>query len=160
MRFHVSRRSAGLAAGLLMAAVLPACGGGGGNNNNPTPVPTPTPRTTTTVYSQGFSVEAGFGGGNPNFGAVDVNIPNTGDVAVTFDWTFASSDIDLVVSSISCTDGGGAYVGSCTVFGSDKGFTKPARVNLTVTSPGFIRIWVYNFATIRESGVMNVTLTR
>lgn len=141
-----------------LVSALWSCGKSGDGPTPPTP--TPAPPTTTTVFNQGYSVEAGAGPTAPAIGFQDVNVPNTGDVVVTFDWTRTSSDVDLVVTPPSCSSGVTAYNGGCTVHGSDKSFAKPARVAFTVISPGTIRIWVYNFSTTIESGVLNVTLTR
>jgi hypothetical protein len=144
------------AAGLMLA--LSACGGGN-DETGPTPPAPPDPPVTTTIFSQGYSVGAGAGPATPAIGFQDVSVPNTGQVVVTFDWTFTSSDIDLVVTPPSCSSGVAAYDNQCTVHGSDRSYTKPARVSFTALSPGVIRIWVYNFATVPESGVLNVTLT-
>jgi hypothetical protein len=53
-----------------------------------------------------------------------------------------------------------AYLGNCTVLGEDKTFGKPARAQFNVSSSQDIRVFVYNFATVQESGVLNVLLTR
>jgi hypothetical protein len=148
-------RVAALMAAAGLALAFSACKG---SNTTPTPVPTPAPRITTTVFNQGYSVSAGSSG-TPFIGVQDVNIPDTGDVVVAFDWTNPASDIDLVITSPSCTSGISAYNNQCTVHGSDKAFSKPARVSFTVVSPGAVRIFVYNWATVPESGVLSVMLT-
>ena len=140
-------------------AGLPACGGGSDSPMTPVVTQPPAP-TTSSIFSRPYAVGAGFGGGVPNFGFQDVNVPNPGAVQVNFDWTFAASDVDIVVTAASCPDGAAAYFGNCAVLGEDKGFTKPARAQFNVAGAQVIRVFVYNFATVQESGVLNVLLTR
>jgi hypothetical protein len=148
-----------LAGALALLAGLTACGGGGSSPTTPVVTQPPAP-TTSSIFSRPYSVGAGLGGGVPNFGFQDVSVPNAGTVQVSFDWTFASSDIDVVVTPASCPDGVSAYFGSCTVLGEDKGFNKPARAQFNVSASQSIRVFVYNFASVQESGVLNVLLTR
>jgi len=156
-------RNALLGAGLGLAVLwLPSCGGGN-SSSNPTPVPTPTPvPVTTNIFSRPFSVIAAPAG-SAVYGSQDVSVPNSGQVEVTFDYTLATSDIDIVVTPTSCTDGVVAYNGGCTVMGSDKApatASKRARVVFQLSSASTIRIWIYSFANVPESGVLNVLLTR
>ena len=148
--------------GLVLILCLPACGGGGSTPTSvPTPTPTPAP-VTTNIFSRPFSV-AGAPSGIVVYGFQDVSVPNAGQVEVTFDYTFATSDIDLVVTTSSCTDYFAAYNSQCTVLGEDKGLPTPAkraRVTFQVTAATTIRVWIYNFTSAAESGVLNVLLTR
>jgi len=89
-----------------------------------------------------------------------VSVPSSGRVDVSFDWTFASSDLDMVVTRTDCISGASAYSGNCFAFGSDKSTRKPARVTFDSTGAVVIRVWIVNFAQVQESGVMNVLLTR
>lgn len=151
------------ACGVVVASclLLPACGGGGGGSPTaPQPTPTPAP-VATSVFSRPFSV-AGAPAGDVVYGYQDVPVPNSGQVQVTFDWTFSSSDIDLVVTPTTCTDFFAAYNSQCTVHGADRADPPGTRatVNFSLTAAATIRIWVYNFTQAAESGVLNVTLTR
>jgi hypothetical protein len=145
----------------LIALLLPACGGSSGTSSTPVATPTPAP-TTRNIFSRNFSV-----GGNPSsdsviFGFQDVSVPAAGQIEVIFDYTFATSDIDIVVTPTTCSDFTAAYNSQCTVHGSDKGpatATKRARTTFNLTAAGNIRIWIYNFTPAAESGVLNVLLT-
>ena len=144
--------------GVVLASclLLPACGGGdGGSPTAPQPTPTPAP-VTTSIFNRSYSIAA-FGAGYQ-----DISVPNSGTVEVTFDWTFSTSDIDLVVTPTSCTDWYSAYSSFCQVLGSDKtpAGVKRARVSLSMSAAGTIRVWVYNFTSVNESGVLSATLTR
>ncbi len=143
----------------LAVSVFPSCGGG--SNDNPTPVPTPAPApVTTSLYSQGFSIIAAPAG-RIVWGTVDVAVPYAGTVTAAFDWTFASSDIDMVVTTTAAclaSDGSGAYTGTCTALGADRGLGKPARVTFSMSGAGTIRIFLFSFASVPESGVLNVTI--
>jgi hypothetical protein len=82
---------------------------------------------------------------------------------VTFDCTFASSDIDLVVTQTTCGDPAAAYNSQCTVLGSDKTPATPlkrAQASFQLTAASTLRIWIFSFANVQESGVLNVLLTR
>ncbi len=90
-------------------------------------------------------------------------MPNAGQVEVTFDYTFSSSDIDMVVTPTICSDGVAAYNSQCTVLAADKALassTRQTRVVFQLTAASTIRVWIYTFAEVPESGVMNVLLTR
>jgi len=155
-------RRAILAAGLGFAVLLlPSCGGD--SPSTPTPVPTPTPApVTTNIFSRPFSVVAAPAG-SAVYGFQDVSVPNGGQVEVTFDYTFASSDIDMVVTPTTCLDAVAAYNSQCTVLSSDKApasASKRARVVFQLSAASAIRVWIYSFAEVPESGVLNVLLTR
>jgi hypothetical protein len=142
----------------LAVSVFSSCGSS--SNDGPTPVVTPTPApVTTSLYSIGTSVPAAPAGGfvyTPN--GIDVNVPYAGTVTASFDWTFTTSDIDMVVTRNDCTDYVGVLTRTCTVLGSDVSARKPASVTFTMTSAGVIRIWLFSYATVPESGVLNVTI--
>jgi hypothetical protein len=140
---------------------MPACGGGGGGSPTaPTATPTPAP-VATNIFSRPFSV-AGAPADDAVYGIQDVSVPNSGQVQVTFDWTFSTSDIDIVVTPTTCTDAVSAYLAQCTVHGADRADPPGTRASVTfqLTAAGAIRIWIYNFTPAAESGILNVVLTR
>jgi hypothetical protein len=153
------RRAYGLL--LVSCLLLPSCGGGdSGSPTSPPPTGPPAP-ITTSIYSQPFSV-SGAPAGSFVFGSEDVSVPNSGNVQVTFDWTFSNSDIDLVVTDTACPDPFSAFAGVCNVHGSDTGAPPATRATVTfsLSAAASIRIWVYNFTPANESGVLSVLLTR
>ena len=146
---------------LVSCLLMPACGGGGGGSPTaPAATPTPAP-VTTNIFSRPFSV-TGAPAEDAVYGFQDVSVPNAGQVQVTFDWTFSTSDIDLVVTPDTCTDPLGAYNSQCTVHGSDKADPPGTRASVTfsLSAAGTIRVWIFNFTPAAESGVLNVLLTR
>src|SRR5574340_23390 len=144
--------------GVLLTLSLSACGGKS-SSTNATPVPTPTPAPSTrSLFSQPFSVAAAPRNGYV-YGFQDVRVPNSGQVQVTFDYTFASSFLDMVVTSDTCSDYAAAYNGQCIALGADRSSprsARQARATFQATAATTIRIWVYNFSSVMESGVMNV----
>lgn len=150
-----------LAAGLALAALLPACGGGSTNPDPPvTPTATPAP-TTTVIFQSAFPPLEEFG-----YAVGDFAIPNSGSVRVTMDWTFASNDMDIIIfSGTTCTDFEAYFTAGsapgCTVLGQDlDAVRKPAVVNFNVTQAQNARIFLFNLGPTSESGVVQITLTR
>ena len=145
---------------LLLAVLLPACGSSTPTNNTPATTQPPAP-VTTTIFNRPFGV-LGAPQGQFIYGFQDVSVPNSGQVEASFDYTFASSDIEMVVTQTTCTDPVSAYQASCTSLGSDKNAPKAnkrADVGFQLSAAGNIRIWIYNFTAAQESGVLNVNLT-
>src|SRR6185503_6732380 len=86
-----------LVASLLTMSVLSACTDHG---TGPSPVvtPTPVPPPVTTVLSQPT-----VSGLRPGFGSfLDFNVPNTGALDADFNWTFASNDVDIYLTTPAC----------------------------------------------------------
>jgi hypothetical protein len=140
--------------------LLPACGSSNPTNSTPPTTQPPQP-ITTTIYNRPFGV-AGAPQGNFIYGHVDVSVPNSGQVEASFDYTFTSSDIEMVLTQATCSDPVSAYQGGCTTLGSDKQpvrASKRADVIFQQAAAGSVRIWVYNFTAAQESGVLNVNLT-
>jgi hypothetical protein len=67
-----------------------------------------------------------------------------------------------VVTPTTCTDAFAAYLSQCTVNGADKADPPGTRASVTfsLSAAATIRVWVYNFTSAGESGVLNVLLTR
>ena len=127
---------------------LPGCGGGSGTT--PTPVTQP---TTTTIFS------ATFTGLGANFAVpFDFAVGSSGSVTVVVDWTHATNNIAVYLTTPSCTiDMLNAF--TCQFFAVDIGLTKPKRVDTGAFQPGSYRVWVANDGATSESGVINVLLT-
>jgi hypothetical protein len=153
------KRAATLALVGLWLSVFAGCGS---DDSPATPTATPTPApVTTTVLSEAVSV-----GAPPNPGSWtpvrrDVTVPYAGRVAVSFDWTHATSQIEMVVTKGTCSNNPiSAKDGSCAAWGADRRRVKPATVTFEMPASGSIRVWVFNFSTgVKESGALSVTVT-
>ncbi len=94
--------------------------------------------------------------------SIDFGIPSAGTVAATVDWTFASSEVWIALTTTACDDVEAAFLGSCSHIGPPNlsRTLKPKTVSGTVTQGGPGRLWIANFATVDESMAVQVTLTR
>jgi hypothetical protein len=149
-----------LGTAVVLALLLPACGSSTTTTSTPATTQPPAPLTTT-IFNRPFSV-AGAPQGHVIYGFQDVSVPNSGQVEASFDYTFASSDIEMVVTQTTCSDPASAYQASCTTLGSDKNAPKASKradVVFQLSAAGSIRIWIFNFTPAQESGVLNVNLT-
>jgi hypothetical protein len=142
--------------GLVLAAAvtLSACGGG----TEPTPLPSPTPvpppvQETIVIYGDSGSVPA------ESAGYIDFTIPGAGLVEATVDWTFASSEVAIAMTTGPCDN---PFAGGCTNIGPMNltRSLKPKRVSGSVTQGGSARLWIVNLATVDESMAVQITLTR
>jgi hypothetical protein len=91
----------------------------------------------------------------------DVTVPYPGTVTASLDWTYATSDIDMVVARATdcpATSAGEVYYGTCTALGADRTSRKPATVTFNMPAAGTIGIFIYSFSSVPESGVLNVTI--
>ena len=140
----------------LVTSISPGCGG---NDTPATPgaIPTPAP-VTTSLFSQSYPINPSRTSTTAVYGYQDVSSPYAGTVTAAFAWTFATSQIEMVVTTNACSDPAGAYFGSCTVYGADHRRANPADVTFPLAASGVIRIWLFNFTTVPESGVLNVTI--
>jgi len=144
--------------GLVLAGAitLSACGDGVTPPTQfPSPSPTPPPLETIVIY--------GDSGGVPPDSAIaiDFGIPSAGTVEATVDWTFASSDVWVAMTTRACDDFMQAFLGQCSHIGTPNlGNLKPKTVSGAVTQGGPGRLWIANFATVNESMAIQITLTR
>ena len=140
---------------LLSVSALSGCGGG--NPNVPTPV-SPVPQTTTTTT---VLIQPTVTGLAPRLGAafVDFNIPSVGTLDVEFNWTFASNDVDIYLTTSTCPSLSALANGGCTVLASDESLQKPARLSVNITQSGSARFWAVNFGSSAESGSGTIRLT-
>jgi len=146
-----------LAALFVSALVLPSCGGGGGGGtDNGNPVTGGGQPTRTTITEQGWALEP------LDAAAVDIEITGSGsgtlDAAV--EWTFASDDVDIYVTAVTCTPDMFAAERCAYKTKADSGTTKPERVSFGVSAGDKHRFWIVNFGPQRESGTFVATLTR
>lgn len=146
-------------AGAVLTVALPGCGGGGGGS--PTSPSTPSQPTTQVLPTKNFSnlqrLTAQF---------TDFEISASG-VTAEFEanWTFASNDIDIFVTSTACTTS--SYVtlfdqtGSCASLARGTSTSRPERTSVAL-SPGTYRVYVGSSAlsSSSESGTLVVTLRR
>src|SRR5262245_34600480 len=93
--------------GLLIA--LAGCGASDSPSTPSSPAPTPTPPPVTTViYQNSGPVPAS------SVGYIDFNIPGAGTVNATVDWTFATSQVGIVLTTQACADPQAAFLASCS----------------------------------------------
>ena len=113
------------------------------------------------MLNQAFSVAAPPYAGTWTPQHLDVAVPHAGTVTVSFNWTHATSQIELVVTKGTCSNNPlAARDGHCAAWGSDRKRVKPATVAFDLPASGAIRVWIFDFSTgIKESGVLNVTVT-
>ena len=146
-----ARAAARMVVGLL-AALLPGCDGGSG----PDPIPsTPPPAPVTTVVAEGS-----FSGLEPN-GAVVATIttPRAGNIEVVLDWTFASNDLDFLLTRGECAPEQLIAL-QCTIVAVAESTTaKPERAGVANAPAGPYTLFVGNFGTTEESISFQVLLT-
>jgi hypothetical protein len=144
------RRLAGAALGMGLALGLAGCGGDSGTG----PDPTPTTVTTTLPTFTFTSLRPG------QVRYTDVQINVTGSLSATLDWTFASNDLDIYVTSTSCSVSTTTGIQTlCTAIGrTTSTSSKPERLTVNVT-PGNLRVWAANFGPSSESGTLSLTAT-
>jgi hypothetical protein len=165
------RRYAAVAGTLTLAATLGACGGGGscpqgaldagvGAANCEPPITVPTPRPTpaptpVVLYEDSGTLPAQM------VGYVEFGVPAAGTVQSTVDWTFADSEVFIVMTSAACDDYINAYFGSCSQIGPPNlGRSKPKTVSGTVSGATTARLWVANTTAKDESVALQVVFTR
>jgi hypothetical protein len=114
------------------------------------------PRLDTVVVFQheaDFSNLARFG-----LFATDFEVPQSGTLKVTVDWTSATDDLDLVLTNPAC-DSTALAAGLCKVLATDESNAKPATVSLA-TGPTAYRVIVVNRGPGTESGTVGATVTQ
>lgn len=147
MNLDIRRRSWAAVVVAVLALGPIACGGG-------TTSPTDDDTVTTTLPTQPFS---GLGPFEVDF--ADVMVNGTGTLTSTADWTFASSDIDIYVTTTACTARTVFELESCTAAGRTTAITtKPERLTVNVLR-GNYRVWVANYSLDAESGTLAITAT-
>jgi hypothetical protein len=157
MRIQRPSRAGAWMAALALAVVLPACGGGGGGGTAPTTQPPAPAPVRTLVDNRNFTV-----GGFPEVVTLPITVTGngTGTVEIVADWTFASSDIDIVWYAGTCSPAA-ATARSCTVIGATTSATqKPERLTISNVGAGSYTVGIANFSDRSESGNAQVYFTR
>lgn len=146
---------------MVAVALLVLSGCGDSSPSRPTPVPTPTPQPTpvTSTLRQGT-----FTGLEPNFLlSLPFNVGNIGDLSVQADWTFATNDLDLILTrgTNACANANNQVdFGLCTVVASETSVgPKPERMSVSGLPTGAYTLYIGNRGPERESLSYFVRLT-
>jgi hypothetical protein len=121
------------------------------------PSSSPPPPQRLLIFSESYQLDAA------PFGAIvftsrDLEVPRSGDLEVTLDWTLPTSNLDLVLTAPDC-EGRALLDGACVVMAADRSHAKPAQVRLAQAPPGTLRLWIVGYANVREAGVLSAWLT-
>jgi hypothetical protein len=147
-----------VAVGLLLAVALPSCGGGGGGGGGGITNSSHTP-TRSIITQQGWTLEVEQYHGFELTFTVTGSGAGTATMDATVEWTFASNDIDIYLTTTACTAEAFASL-SCSYVAKADGLSKPERITFTLTAAGTYRLWIVNFGPGRESGTLEVGLTQ
>jgi len=144
------------AAALATSLVAAACGGP--SSVFPEVRPEDFPPIKTILLNEPFALAPGASA------AFDFQIPDTGDVLATVDWTYASNEVLAVFSSRGCPGVNQALAGSCNqgVFQAPASTcpAKPRAVAATVVGGAPVRLYVANIGPAAESGRVQITQCR
>jgi hypothetical protein len=164
------RSRAAMVAALALAVALPGCGGGGGGGSNAPNTPAPPPAPVRSLVIQGnFNLvglsEAARQGFLVDYIRHEFTTSGTGLLEVDADWTFASSQMAIVVGRGSCSFAqiDAALAGNaaaCPEAGSGLATAKPARLTINSLPQGTYTLVILNLNDRTESGNYQVYLTR
>lgn len=149
-----------LALGLVLAGLLPSCGGGTGPDPVVTPVPTLTPFV---VFEAPFT---DVGAGDVLMAEFTLSAP--GAVRAEMDWTFPTNRMYIfVMRGLTCGfDEFDVYLAtgsspSCVLMGADTDpATKPALITFANTAATGARVFIYSLGPTAEAGTVRITLAR
>jgi len=131
--------------GLIMALLLPACGGSSSPTTPATPAPTPNPCTQTTLVQVDGAVAA------RTLGRVPFSATAAGRLDVTVDWTFATSPIGIyVVSAGTCTIAQ-FNADTCAYLARSETTVKPRKFSVANVTAGNYELMAANFSDVDES---------
>jgi hypothetical protein len=150
-----TERSRLLPAAAVLALALGACGGDGVTPPTPPPQPPPTPCTRSTVFSNSGSIPARV------IVFADIPVPDSGQLDMTLDWTFASSLMGLyLVPAGTCTVGE-FNARTCTfLVRSEPPGPKPRTMSAPNIQAGNYRFLIANFSAEDESAALQILLSR
>ena len=144
-----------LAAALSMT--LGACGGGGGGGSTSVTgstavAPTPPPPVVV-IQGSGYPLEAGF------IGRTNFTTARAGAIDATVDWTFATNDVDVLITKGDCTFDQ-LDADQCTILGFAISTTaKPEKVRIDSADAGLYTLFVENNGDKDESLSYQVMLS-
>jgi hypothetical protein len=135
--------------------LLVALAGCSNNPSTPSTTTTTTPPPVTTVIYQNS-------GPVPALTVVidDFSIPSAGTLNATVDWTFATSQVAIAVTTLACNDPQAAFLGSCSQIGTPQFDNRKPKTVSGSAQPGGARLWLANLASVDESMAAIATLTR
>ena len=137
-------------AALLLAGLLPACGGSSTPTAPATPTPTPCMQTPPSSVSGPVPGRA--------IGRVSIPVPVSGRLDIIVDWTFASSAMALYLVNAGSCSIEAFNAGTCTFLGRSESGAKPRKLSVNV-SAGNYELLVVNFSADDESIAAQVVLS-
>jgi hypothetical protein len=132
-------------AGLLLALLLPACGGSSSPTTPATPAPTPTPCTQSILLQVAGAVS------QRSLGRRAFSATTAGRLDVTVDWTFPASPIGVYVVTAGGCPIDQFNARTCTFLAISETATKPRKLSVANVAAGNYELLVGNFATQDES---------
>jgi hypothetical protein len=142
----------------LVVGGLAVAGCGGSSSGFPEYRPQDYPPIKTTLLNAPFELVPGAAT------ALDLDVPEAGDLFATVDWTSPANNVVAAFSSQSCANVNLALAGSCQqgVHATSPSLcpAKPRIVTANVTAGGRVRLYVANAGTSFESGRVQITLCR
>jgi len=162
------RRRAAVLAAVLFALVLPGCGSDSSSPNTPSTTQPPAP-VRALVIQGNFNLvsltEASNQGFLVDYIRHEFTTSGTGTLEVNADWTFANSQMGIVVGRGSCSFAqiDAALAGNaaaCPEAGGGLATTKPARLTINNLAQGTYTLVIVNVNDRTESGNYQVYLTR
>lgn len=143
---------------LAAVAAAFACAGCSSSPGFPEHRPQDYPPVETVILEQGFALGSGAAT------AIDFQMPQTGDLIATVDWTHASNNVVATFSSQRCADVNLALAGACAEHVHQaRPSTCPAKprvVTANSTSGSPVRLYVANAGSTAESVRVRVVLCR
>lgn len=132
-------------AGLIMALLLPSCGGSSSPTTPPTPAPTPNPCTQTTLIQVDGAVSS------LSLARVAFAANASGRLDVTVDWTFATSPIGIYVVGAGTCPIAQFNADTCTYLARSETTVKPRKFSVANVAAGNYELLAANFSDVDES---------
>ena len=141
----------GALATLVAVCLLPACGGDSGSGPTPVPTPAPTPAPPQVVLAGNRALPAGSATG------AAFNTDRTGTIEATVDYTFASSDIVVLIARGNCT-ADLFLADQCVYAATSLSGPKPRVVTVPGAAAGTYTLIVGNLGAVDEAIATQVLL--